>query len=66
MKQVALNKCHKQKFWVLFVTCIKPVVRVLACVCNCTDQMKKTGKIVALHPLMQIVDVTAEIKLIVY
>ena len=38
------NKCHKQKWHMLFFTRIKLVAHVLACVCtcNCTHQMEKT------------------------
>ena len=37
------NKYHKQKWCILFFTCIKLVVHVLVCVCNGTHQMEKTG-----------------------
>ena len=33
---------HKQKWHMLFFTCIKLVAHVLACACNCMHQMEKT------------------------
>ena len=37
-----LRLSHKQKWHMLFFTCIKLVVHVLVCACNCMHQMEKT------------------------